>query len=174
MPYTNWRYFAGICVIPALLAFLLTYFILPESPRYLLEKIEFEKVTKALNDISIIQISSTDLINEFYIKNKNNIENNNEDNYENCDNEVEINFENINNANTDINKNNIHTNVNNITSNINTKNNRNNKTTYKIPVIFTNKKLKYLTFILMIIWFTLSFGSYGITTWVSRIFVDKL
>ena len=40
------------------------------------------------------------------------------------------------------------------------------------PIIFSNGKLMKITSILMIIWFTLSFGSYGISTWINTLFKD--
>lgn len=34
LPGSNWRWFAGVCAVPAFTAFLLTLFILPESQRF--------------------------------------------------------------------------------------------------------------------------------------------
>jgi MFS family permease len=120
MPYVNWRIFAATCSIPALLAFFLTYFILPESPRFLIEKLKFEEAAIVLNNLSVIHVSELDLRTE-YDKNDNNAE-------------------------EKVNKN-------------------------VMPIIFTNKNLQKITFTLMIIWFTLSFGSYGLTTWITTLFI---
>jgi MFS family permease len=120
MPYVNWRIFAAVCSIPAFLAFMLTYFILPESPRFLIEKLKFEEAAAVLNKLSVVHVSELDLRTEY--------------NKRNNDTEKQVD-ENV------------------------------------IPIIFTNSYLQKITFTLMIIWFTLSFGSYGLTTWITTLFI---
>lgn len=126
IPHANWRWFAGVCSLPALTAFLLTLFILPESPRFLIEKLNFDEAASVLNKLSALKTTSQELKIEYYMNRS--------------DDEI---FE----GKTKI-------------------------ETSNIPVIFSNKKLLTTTTILMAIWFTLSFGSYGLSTWISSIFVD--
>jgi hypothetical protein len=45
-PGISWRPFAVVCSIPAALALLLTYTILPESPRFLLGKKKFNEAVR--------------------------------------------------------------------------------------------------------------------------------
>jgi MFS family permease len=128
-PYTNWRYFAVVCSLPALAAFFLTYFLVPESPRFLVGKLKFEQAALVLNRISEIEVSEEALKDEFY-------------------------------------KNNAH-----LLSDEVTQKKKEIKM-FNVPVMFIHQKLRKTTLTLMIIWFTLSFGSYGITTWISTLFVD--
>lgn len=38
--------------------------------------------------------------------------------------------------------------------------------------VLSGHRLRYITMTLMCIWFTLSFGSYGLSTWISTLFQD--
>lgn len=125
IPGSNWRWFAGICSLPALLAFLMTLFLVPESPRFLIEKLKFDEAAAVINRISELKTTSQELKIEYYMTRSNN----------------ELGRK------TDVKKS-------------------------SIPIMFTNKKLKSVTSVLMAIWFTLSFGTYGISTWITTIFTD--
>lgn len=131
MPYTNWRWFAAVCSLPALSAFLLTYFFLPESPRFLIGQMKFDEAAIVLNRLSSLQTYSAELKNAFL---KSIVSD--EVIYEETEIEIESTKSSI------------------------------------IPVIFSDKKFFKITITLMVIWFTLSFGSYGISTWINTLFED--
>lgn len=125
VPGSDWRWFAGVCALPALVAFLLTLFIVPESPRFLIEKLKFDEAATIINRISTLKTTSQELKIEYYVARSNN----------EMGRKIEA------------------------------------KKSF-IPIMFTNKKLKAVTSVLMVIWFTLSFGTYGISTWITTIFTD--
>lgn len=127
IPGSNWRWFAGVCSLPAFIAFLLTYFCLPESPRYLIEKLDFDEAADVINRLSVLKTTSQELKIEYYMNKS--------------DDEM---FEET----------------------------KSSKVTPSVLTIFSIKKLRKISITLMIIWFTLSFGSYGIITWINSIFKD--
>ena len=127
MPAANWRWFAAVCSLPALSSFLLTLVFIPESPCFLLEKLEFDRAARVLNTLSVLDTNSDELRNEFYSNENNELS------------EARVN---------------------------------NSATRCSIPYMFTDKKLLAITLVLMMIWFTLSFGSYGISTWISSLYAD--
>ena len=127
IPGSNWRWFAGVCSLPAFIAFLLTIFCLPESPRYLIEKQNFDDAADVLNRLSVVQTTSQELKIEYYMNKS--------------DDEM---FDESKSA----------------------------KKTPSVLTIFFIKKLRRISLTLMVIWFTLSFGSYGIITWINSIFKD--
>ena len=131
MPYTNWRWFAAVCSLPALSAFLLTYFILPESPRFLMGQMKFEEAAIVLNRLSILKTNPGELRNDLLMR---------------------TNSDDVSIEGTEV------------------KSNLLDKIV--CPIIFSNRKLIKITSTLMIIWFTLSFGSYGISTWINTLFKD--
>ena len=134
MPYATWRWFAAICSLPALAAFLLTYFFLPESPRFLIENLRFEEAAVVLNRLSVLKTDSEELRNNFTMS----IDSDDrtyEDTLLTTTEPIETQY-------------------------------------FTIPKMFSNRKLVNVSLTLMVIWFTLSFGSYGISTWISTIFED--
>eukprot|EP01038_Epipyxis_sp_PR26KG_P009256 gene9256-12471_t len=122
IPYTNWRIFAGTSAIPAAIAFIMTYYILPESPRYLVNNKKFKEAANVLHYLTNFPVNPDEL--------RASSENHN-------------------------------------------KNSSNNENSEKSAffLLFSNDIYKS-TLVLLVIWFTLSFGSYGISTWISTLFVD--
>ena len=53
----GWRWFAAVSSIPALAAFLMTYYFLPESPRFLLKKGRVDDCVHSLRSFSLIDIT---------------------------------------------------------------------------------------------------------------------
>lgn len=125
IPGSNWHWFAGVCAIPAFTAFLLTLFILPESPRFSIEKLNFDEAAAALNRLSALKTTAQELKIEYYM-------NKSDDGiFEGT--KVEVKASNV-------------------------------------PLMFSSRKMTKTSVTLMVIWFTLSFGSYGISTWITTIF----
>lgn len=125
IPGSNWRWFAGVCAIPAFTAFLLAQFILPESPKFSIEKLNFDDAAAALNRLSTLKTTAQELKIEYYM-------NKSDDGiFEGA--KVEVKASNV-------------------------------------PLMFSTKKMTRTSVLLMVIWFTLSFGSYGISTWITTIF----
>lgn len=46
IPQTNWRWFAGVSVLPAIGALVFTYFTIPESPRFLVSKKRYKEAAQ--------------------------------------------------------------------------------------------------------------------------------
>jgi MFS family permease len=125
IPGSDWRWFAGVCAIPAFTAFLLALFIIPESPRFSIEKLNFDEAAAALNRLSSLKTTAQELKIEYYM-------NKSDDGiFEGT--KVEVKASNV-------------------------------------PIMFSTKKMIRTSITLMVIWFTLSFGSYGISTWITTIF----
>ncbi|XP_046715192.1 solute carrier family 2 member 13b isoform X2 [Silurus meridionalis] len=61
MEHNGWRYMLGLSVVPAILQFLGFFFLLPESPRWLLQKGNSQQALKVL-----AQIRATESVNEEY------------------------------------------------------------------------------------------------------------
>jgi len=49
---TNWRYAVGICVVPSLISFILSLFLLDESPRYLISIKDYPGAVAVANKIA--------------------------------------------------------------------------------------------------------------------------
>jgi MFS family permease len=61
MPGVEWRSFAVVSAIPAIVALVLTYHVIPESPRFLVNKRLFVQAAEVLNALSTLQIDASDL-----------------------------------------------------------------------------------------------------------------
>ena len=57
----GWRSFAIVSALPAIVAWFLTYFNIPESPRFLADKQQFSESAAILNALSTVQIEAADL-----------------------------------------------------------------------------------------------------------------
>lgn len=135
MPGVTWRGFAAVSALPALVAFGLTYFKVPESPRYLLTYYNYEEIAKILNSISSLQLTSEDFIAV------------SAQNTPDPETGVSGGFSPMKAAKEH----------HNLASTIN---------------LLFGKHFARQTIVLLVIWFTLSFGSYGISTWISILFGD--
>lgn len=119
LPGVGWRAYAVISGIPALIAFILSFYYLPESPRYLIDKGKKTEAKKELEYMTGMTITNINCSDE---------ENKKEDSI----------------------------------------NNDNNSALSTLM----GPKLRVTTINLIFIWFTLSFGSYGLLTWISNIYKD--
>lgn len=128
LPSCTWRSYAAVCAIPATLALILTYFFVPESPRYFLHRGERSNVLKSLAVLTN---------GKFY-------DDVSKDNDDNSD----------------------------------SRNNQSMKAPDSQSSVFSalsllfSPSLRTSTIVMLFIWFTLCFGSYGITTWIAVLFDD--
>jgi MFS family permease len=144
--YTGWRSFAAICAMPALLAFIFATIYVPESPRYYIEKGKKELACSTLSILLGCSIDESIIVSKIYNYDENTISpiyDHNRSKYDDIDN------------------NNDH--------NVNKTNTTNQLDSF---LILFKPALYRKTSILAVIWFTLCFGSYGISTWVSELFED--
>lgn len=141
IPNLSWRYYAGICSVPAFVAFTLTYMYVPESPRFLLSKGRTEEACQILNDISTVRIEPNDLKHE------------------------QIAFAAVptTDESSDINIR--------VLTGSSKREHPLRVATGSWRIIFSPAYLR-TSLVLTIIWFTLSFGSYGISNWISTLFAD--
>ena len=130
MPGVGWRWYAVVSALPALTALVLTYRVIPESPRYLLEKKRYDDAAHILNSISTVVVTGA-LLAELDPAHSPSVDSTG--------------------------------------SRIEQGNQRKNASTLKL--LFTGKLMPTCC-ILITIWFMLSFGSYGIATWISVLFTD--
>ncbi|KAJ1406338.1 major facilitator superfamily domain-containing protein [Ochromonadaceae sp. CCMP2298] len=61
MPGVHWRPYAVVCALPAIVALLLTHLVVPESPRYLLEKGRLREAAEVLSAVSCVKCEVADL-----------------------------------------------------------------------------------------------------------------
>ena len=59
IPGIGWRFFAIICAIPVVIAFLLTTYLVPESPRYLVNKHRYQEAVSFLLYFSLFSFLIT-------------------------------------------------------------------------------------------------------------------
>eukprot|EP00597_Dinobryon_sp_UTEXLB2267_P009453 CAMPEP_0170092440 /NCGR_PEP_ID=MMETSP0019_2-20121128/25807_1 /TAXON_ID=98059 /ORGANISM="Dinobryon sp., Strain UTEXLB2267" /LENGTH=407 /DNA_ID=CAMNT_0010312871 /DNA_START=51 /DNA_END=1275 /DNA_ORIENTATION=+ len=119
LPGVDWRWFAVVSALPAVAALVLTYYILPESPRYLVLRNRFEEAAVVLGYLSGVKVDpQMNAINEFYFSTL-----------------------------------------------------KKNSPVSTIAILFEGK-IRTNTLILLAIWFSLSFGSYGLSSWISLLYED--
>ena len=161
MPGVGWRPFAVVAALPAILAFLLTYYKIPESPRYLASKHQYVLAAAILNEHSTVQITAADL--EFQ--------------------------EEVLHSNSSLGRggyvpvgtDSARESIRETKSTNNVRNSTDSQLSLSaatvafenstIGLLFRGKLLK-TSLTLLVIWFTLSFGSYGMSTWISTLFED--
>mmetsp|Transcript_30811 Transcript_30811/g.57452 ORF Transcript_30811/g.57452 Transcript_30811/m.57452 type:complete len:509 (-) Transcript_30811:162-1688(-) len=145
LPGVSWRPFAVVCSLPAAVALVLTITVLPESPRFLVNKKRFDEAAAVLTHMSGVPVDAESLTT---VKGR----------AFSTDNDA---FERSSFAGLLDSKE---------SSNSSATPTPQEKST-SIFVLFS-KKLLPSTLVYMFIWFTLSFGSYGISTWITVLFED--
>lgn len=171
----NWRWFAGVCSIPVLASFLISLIYIPESPRYLLTNAKYdnnihctiflvelfalepshlcvhryEQAAQVLSQISGVDISVKELLTR----------------PQSATYTMHADM-----ASSSIAGDNGHVHL---QSQQQTDESHGVATTLSQSLrILSGQRLRYITLTLMCIWFTLSFGSYGLSTWISTLFQD--
>jgi len=161
----NWRWFAIVSAIPAVVALALAHYIVPESPRFLMSKGRYAQAAMVLNRISTVRIEAADLMDH--------------SEHRHLDDETTVNK--INNSNNDgivfqrstataketkdrsLNGNEI------LLDNPTGLDEKEKAST--LSLLFQGQLLP-TSLTLLAIWFLLSFGSYGMSTWISTLFED--
>lgn len=164
LPHVHWRWFALVSSLPAFLAFVLSYYRLPESPRFLVNKQRFSEARVVLNRISTVRLSEDDLTLEapqptLQVKSPLNHQHQmDEIDYENSLKSTESFSVNRNDDKDDV--------------RFDVTNDSESTGILSALRLLYGKEFRVTTIVLMTIWFTLSFGSYGISTWISLLFAD--
>lgn len=143
-PGISWRPFAVVCSLPAVTALLLTYVLLPESPRFLVSKKRFKEAAEVLSSMSATNVSPDALVK---VKTRS--------------------------FSTDAEARGGATSFAGVTGKgeVLSATQQEAQPGLGILVLF-ERKLLPSTLIYMSIWFCLSFGSYGISTWITVLFED--
>jgi VNT family MFS transporter (synaptic vesicle glycoprotein 2) len=171
MPGVTWRPFAVVSALPAIVAWWLTYTNIPESPRFLAAKRRFVEAAGVLSGLSTVSVTADDL--------------------QNGSEGAVVDFKSVhgvehvgNNSNTDTGAG--YAPLNNASHHRSDTPSRSRSgeslgaarkavaTALKqstIGLLFQGQ-LRRTSLILLVIWFTLSFGSYGMSTWISTLFAD--
>eukprot|EP01032_Pedospumella_encystans_P024988 gene24989-28248_t len=161
MPGVNWRAFALVSALPAILAMFLTHRNIPESPRFLVSKKRYAEAAVVINQISSLRIEAADLVPR-----------------EGMDVPFKIEIDTVETGNQEpdrqsdyhpIDLNSSHGNSFRANSTDSTMSHALKQST--IGLLFQGELLR-TSLILLVIWFTLSFGSYGLSTWISTLFAD--
>jgi MFS family permease len=167
MPGVGWRPFAVVSALPAIVAMLLCYLYIPESPRFLINMKRYEEAAAVVNSISAVQIEAADL-----------------DPSSSCD-AISSLCDDGADARKDFPQgavvSEMHYSVSNSasyvpiapgSSSINMRTSLGQvKEASALSILFQGKLLR-TSCTLIVIWFTLSFGSYGMSTWISELFAD--
>lgn len=162
----GWRPFAVVSALPAIAAMFLTYHNIPESPRFLVSKKRFEEAAIVINSVSAVRIEASDLA---YIDEAPNCKTfhkalsadqerglskafTGQTGYQPIDSPPQASA----------------------SQRLSIDSNTSQKSvlaTSTIALLFQGD-LYRTSVTLIIIWFTLSFGSYGMSTWISTLFSD--
>jgi MFS family permease len=166
LPHIHWRWFAFVSGLPAFLAFLLSYYRLPESPRFLINKQRLEEARVVLNRISTVRLSQDDLILDTpqpavqkfsaTVTPLSHHQIGGEIEYGNISQNIpSVNHNDVGDSDVEISKMPLES-----------------LTMFGALQLLFGQEFRAMTIVLMTIWFTLSFGSYGISTWISILFAD--
>jgi len=152
LPGADWRLFALASAFPVILAFFLTYYRVPESPRYLCSNGYIPEAVAVLRSISTVQVTEEDFATT--AQHAQSTTNSHHPN-------------NLNNPHlhpypTSFPKHNHH----------NEGKGASTHTILGTLQLLFGPQLCRTSSILMTLWFTLNFGSYGISTWISVLFAD--
>lgn len=129
----DWRCFTLVCALPVLLALVMTYLYIPESPRYLISIGKYQEMSESLYKLTNIRIEQNTI--DILTKNHN-LKNDNK-------------FGSLNDGNSSMN---------------------NGKQQQSTLLLLLGPGLFISTIVYSSIWFSLSFGSYGLGTWISVLF----
>jgi MFS family permease len=177
IPHVGWRSFAVVSALPALVATVLTYYLVPESPRFLVSKRRFSEAVVVMRRLSAVAVEQQDLhstapgedshlrvasspldrtaTSDILVENKQPLSSSSSS-YSPL-------------AQKELSEKRTHaTPLSSLIAN-------SMKTTVNVPAsiaVLLRDDLKGTTLTLAVIWFMLSFGSYGMATWISTLFAD--
>lgn len=161
LPGVNWRWFAVVSALPAIAALILTKLILPESPRFLVNMGRFDEAAEVLKYLSGVTVQPTLLSgqNHNHAPKSDNLNEN-----ISSHNPTEI-------LSREINP--IHTAADDAARQL-----ESNKAVRSESILVENATVLLTgavgrnTMLLALVWFTLSFGSYGLSAWISTLYDD--
>jgi MFS family permease len=136
VPGVSWRVFAVISALPAVIAFLLTYWKVPESPRFLIRKGRCDDAAVVLCSLSTVRVLAGDL------------------------------------ARPGVEAKSTRTSTSPAQDQPSTAVHTSSPSIYSTIQLLLGQQYRLSSAVLLGIWFTLSFGSYGISTWISILFKD--
>lgn len=154
----SWRHFAAVSALPAMFSFVLTYAYIPESPRYLMGKKLYPAARESILYLTGITLDVRELEASREEQQQQQIVDGPQT--------LSILHE----------RESSHSSKTSLSfplspSSSSSSSSSQNQDTSTIVLLFSDK-LRRTTIILMIIWFTLCFGTYGISTWISTLFSD--
>ena len=159
LPVPVWRIFAGICSLPSLLSFWMVYNFVPESPRFFLatDKRDYELAAKACNQMATllgvqgVQITPTPVKSDSKLFG------------------AAFNHQTVH----PLTKDELLSHYQDDASNFNTSSNIiHSKAFVTLQKLYSSQLLPRTTLPLQLLWFCLSFATYGITTWINTLFVQ--
>jgi MFS family permease len=174
MPGVGWRPFAVVSAVPAIVALVLTFQVIPESPRYLVNKRQFAEAAAVLNALSTLQIDASDL----EIEAENNTKSFTADTSVasspafTLPGSLKSGYTRVGSvpaivpARTSTDSQDSHVSNGSLTGSLAAA-----METSTLGLLFQGSLLR-TSVTLIVIWFTLSFGSYGMSTWISTLFSD--
>lgn len=179
LPHVGWRSFAVVSALPAVIATALTYYLVPESPRFLLSKRRFSEVVVVLRRLSAVAVEQQDLHptphgEDSHLRvasspvGRTAGSDNAEENKQPTSSSSSSSYSPL--AQKELSEKRAHT-----SSPLSSLIATSMKTTVKVPAsiaVLLRDDLKGTTLTLAVIWFMLSFGSYGMATWISTLFAD--
>lgn len=149
IPGLNWRYYAAVCSMPACLAFSLAYLYIPESPRYLMRRGMLDEAAEVLTNLSVVRVTASQLAHDqIAFSAIPTSEAVSSSAVAQSEDKIAL----VGGEQTMLQK-------------------VRQDPLANVRVLFVGQYLRIST-VLMIIWFTLSFGSYGIANWISTLFSD--
>lgn len=165
IPGVGWRAFALVSALPVVLAIYLTYRNIPESPRFLVSKKRYAEAAVVINEISILRIEAADLVQHEGDDASFKIEGNHLVDAAETGNQIQGHRSDY----FPIDPSSSHGDALRSVSTDSTISHALKQST--IALLFQGE-LFHTSMILLVIWFTLSFGSYGLSTWISTLFAD--
>lgn len=165
MPGVGWRAFAVISALPVIFALILAYTAIPESPRFLISKKRFAEAAAVVNEISVLRIEAADLVLHEVDAARAKMDIDNVESGEHGGERQRSDYLPVSASSTH----GSNTNARRASSTDSTVSQKLKEST--IALLFQGKLFK-TSVILIVIWFTLSFGSYGMSTWISTLFSD--
>lgn len=167
MPMCNWRWFAAASALPALTALICAILFLEESPRYLIMKGKYEDAAEVLSKLTGLTIEASIFHGDSLHRHKQNSSMGTRNPLQKTD----ITHRNIEEHARDPAEGIKSTNGSSRADDLNSIRSNEQKREPTIAMIF-GPSLRKTTITLMAITSTLSFSSYGISTWISELFED--
>ena len=164
LPGVDWRAFAVVSALPALMALILTQLILPESPRFLLSKERYSEVAEVLKLLSGVNLDPHMLVE--------NRSTNDQIDENSSHSIISMTHNPVSQASAPVS-----VSATGVTSSPTVHPTAQPVKDAEVAIIESVNTLfmgnvRRNTMLLLSVWFTLSFGSYGLSAWISTLYVD--